>query len=281
MQNLINILIRYHSFVLFVLLQAVCFFLIIQYHTHHREIFFKNVYEISGFAFQQRSNVLNYVHLREVNDSLMAENARLRETMPSSFFKHSGALDLSDTLSLRDTLFRQQYQYIPARVINNSVNRPNNYITLDKGQNHNVPSPAGVVTQNGVAGIVTHISAHYSAGMSVLHQDFNLSVKIFESGHIGSLVWEGKNPERLTLHHIPRHKTVKKGQLVVTSPYSRLFPEDINVGIIEDFEVDPVSNFYVISIRPAVIFRDLRYAYIIRNEMAGEQTQLERNAMQW
>ena len=247
-----------------------CFYLIIQYHEHHRAVFFENAYQVSGWVFGKQDQAVGYFSLRRVNDSLMAENARLREETAFSFYK-----TLHHLGTFNDSILKQKFRYIPAKVINNSVNKTNNFFTLDRGKIHDVSTPAGVITSNGVAGIITHASPHFSAGMSVLHQDFTLSVQIKESGHIGSLQWEGRSPDILTVTDIPRHHTVKVGQQIVTSPYSRLFPEGIDVGEIIEHEIDPITNFYRIIVRPSVEFRDLKYGYIIQNNMAGELLELE------
>jgi rod shape-determining protein MreC len=304
MQNLINLFVKYHNFFLFLLLQVVSFFLIIRYHEQHREIFFSGFYAVAGYTYEQRTNIVNYFRLKDINQELLIENARLRaagslllQNSPTATSSPQSSNDTTDypvdtiagnipvTPGLHynsgDTLFDGQYTYIPAYVVNNSVNRPNNYLTLNKGQLHGVPFPAAVITSRGIAGVVTHISGRYSAGMSVLHQNFSLSVKVLETGNIGSLVWEGTRPDRLVVQYSPRHKNIQPGQKIVTSPYSRLFPENIPVGTIIDYEIDPVSNFYIIEIEPAVNFRDLRFAYIVRNNLAGEQFRLENLARQW
>lgn len=273
MEYLLKLFVKYYNFFLFLLLQVICFYLIIHYHEHHRAVFWDNAYEISGWVYDQTESVNSYLNLRQVNDSLRAENARLREQAESSFYR-----SLHHIGELEDEVLKDQFKYISARVINNSVNRPNNFITLDRGTMHDVEPPAGVITANGVAGILTHASRHFSAGISALHQEFNLSVQIEESGYIGSLSWEGNAPNVLRVTDIPRHKNVREGQKVVTSPYSRLFPEGIEVGEIFHHEVDPITNFHIIRIRPSVAFEDLRYGYIIHNTMAEEQVQLENQA---
>lgn len=206
-----------------------------------------------------------------MNDSLMAENARLRAIQPYSKY-----IDTTKPVAVTDTIFKQKFVYLPGRVINNSINQRNNYLTLDIGNKNGVDKLMGVVTTAGVVGITTaNVSTNFTAVLSILHKDFSISAQIAETGSIGDLTWDGKSPDYVLLSGIPIQAAVKKGQVVNTSPYSTIFPEGTNIGIIQDFEVKSGESVYTIKVKLAADLRNVRQVYVIDNLMKEEQQKVE------
>ena len=293
MRNLLLFFTRYYNFFLFLLLEVICFYLLINYQYFHNSAFFNFTQEVVGEYYQGYTNTVEYFELKAVNDSLRAENARLRNRLKNTYYFHTnpgiphpdsvGAPPLQaevDTVK-KDTLKYKRirkYQYLPAKVINNSINKRNNYITLNKGKEQGMEQRMGVITEEGIVGIVKNASAHFSIAISVLHNDFNLSCKIKENQQIGALSWNGEDPQVVQLNDLPTYLDIRKGQEVVTSQYSLIFPVNIPVGKVVDYEVKKGDNFYTVHVKLYADLRNLNTVYAIKNLMIQEQLNLEKQA---
>jgi rod shape-determining protein MreC len=271
MSNIIAFFAKYHRFLLFVLLEAICLVFVVNYNRYQSAAFFNLTYEASGKVYALYDNVNYYFHLKQVNDSLMAENARLRAVQPFSKY-----IDTTKSIAVTDTIYKQKFVYLPGRVINNSISQRNNYLTLDIGSHHGVDKLMGVVTTAGVVGITTsNVSSNFTAVLSILHEDFSISAQIAETGSIGDVSWDGKNPDYVMLTGIPIQAQIKKGQVINTSPYSSIFPQGTNIGLIHDFEVKTGESNYTIRVKLAADLRNVRQVYVIDNLMKEEQQKVE------
>lgn len=294
MRNLLLFLIRNQNFFLFVALQLLCLVLLVQYQYYHQAIVLNATQEVVGDYYYLTKNVRNYFQLRQLNDSLRRENTKLHNRLVHSLKQYRSPLLMGqpDSTSLelpritRDTISTDsgaigrsfQYRYFSANVINNSINKRNNYLTLDKGREQGLQAPMGLISKNGVAGIVKNVSDHYAVGISVLHNDFSLSCEVEAIQEIGALSWNGQNPEMAKLEDLPTHLKLAEGQTVVTSPYSRLFPPGIPVGRIVKFDKEGGANFYDVNVKLHTQFRSLEHVYAIQNRMLEEQLKLEKAA---
>ena len=218
--------------------------------------------------------VMEYINLKENNASLAQENANLKGRMPESYYSNQSLRTFID-----DTTLTQQYTYITARVVNNSVNRRNNYLTLDKGSLHGIHSDMGVISSSGVVGIVKDVSRHYCTVMSVLHKNTRISTKFLHNNYFGSLVWNGGDIRMAMLTDVAKHVKFQKGDTLVTTQYSAVFPEGIMVGVVRGFDIDPGDNFYSITVSLSTDFANLSHVYIVDNMFKNEQQQLENNSL--
>lgn len=242
---------------------------------YQSSVFFNFAYEISGGIYQSYSNTLNYFRLEEVNDSLQKANSRLYNKMRSSWYGvSSGAENTGEDTAI----VKKKYRFIPVKVINNSVTRRNNYLTLNKGRLHGIKEQMGVISANGIVGIVKQVSPHFSVVISVLHRDFRVSARIRETGYVGSLLWDGRDPGIALLKDVPMNANVKEGQVVSISPYSVIFPKDIPIGKISDYEIEKGGNFYTIYVKLNTNFHKLTRVQIVKNTMHREQINLEKEA---
>ena len=211
-----------------------------------------------------------YVKLKETNKNVSQENALLRSLLPDAYYEEGV---LKTTLS--DTIKHQQYSYIVAKVVNNSMTRRNNYLTLDKGSLQGVKPEMGVVSSKGIVGIVKNVSSHYCTVMSVLHKDMRISAKFKNNNYFGSLAWEGTDPTSAVLKDIAKHVVFRTGDTIVTTSYSSVFPENILIGTVASAEINPGENFYKIRIKLSTNFSNLTYVYIVDNVFKSEQRKLE------
>ena len=270
MRNLFLFIEKYRTFLLFLVLESICLFLVFNFHRYHRSSLLNSANFVSGSVYASYSNTVGYFHLKEVNDSLMAENAELYARLPKSHRRPG-----SDEVEICDPLTPQVYTYLNAKVINNTTSKVNNHITIDIGYKDGVRENMGVIGPNGVVGVVTNVSDNFSSVMSILHKDCRISSKIKRSNYSGSVSWGGFDINHAELNGIPEHVAVEKGDTIVTSGFSSIFPEHVNIGIVEEYNIPKGSNFYNISLRLFTEFKQLRYVYVVNYLYKEEQKALE------
>jgi rod shape-determining protein MreC len=269
MRNLINIILKYHFVILFVFIESISFVILVNRNDYQSSGFFNYSRTIGSYYFKKTDALKEYISLREVNRKLMDENAGLRSRLPSSYYR----IDTS-FIEVKDTTFKVHYTYTPAKVINNSTNHQYNYITLDKGKKQGIEEGMGVVSPDGIVGIVDAVSSHFSLVISLLNRDFRVSAKIKKNNYFGPLEWSGKNSSTAILNEIPLHVNVKEGDTIVTSGFNAVFPEDVIIGFVEDIKVTN-GSFYSIRVHLASDFKKLNYVMVVNNVLSDEIDELE------
>jgi rod shape-determining protein MreC len=271
MRNLLAFIIRYHFLLLFLLFESLALLLLVNSTYYQRSVLQSAGNTMTGRFYSSVSNISEYLKLRRTNELLANENALLRQMKGISFLK-------TDTASfwVKDTLYKQQYRYIVARVINNTVGKRNNYIMLNKGRRHGINKDMAVITSNGVVGTVVNVSDDFSWVMSVLNKQTKISGRIIKNNQMGTVVWNGMDHNIGTLTDIPAHVKIAKGDTITTSGFSYIFPANIMLGTIEDFRVEQGEHFYVIPFKFSVDFNSLDYVYVVKNLLKVEQVQLEK-----
>lgn len=270
MLNLIRFIWKYSNFFLFLILETFCFYLIFQNSYYQKSRFISSSNVVAGNVFTTVNSTREYFNLRETNEMLARENAILHTAAKTASIK----LDTTQSL-VKDTLYKQQYIFVNARVVNNSVNKRNNYLTLNIGSNRGIRPEMAVISSNGIVGITKSVSENFTSVLSVLNKDAKISAKIKKNNYFGSLSWEGGDYKLGTLTDIPTHVKILKGDTVVTNAYSAIFPENIMIGFIESFEIKPGDNFYTISVRFSTNFKNVAHVFVVKNLLKDEQQKLE------
>lgn len=270
MRNLILFLTRNYYIILFTFLETLSVFLVIQNNHFQRAHFLNSSNVISGNIYEVYSGITDYFGLKEKNDKLALENVILKNQLRNSF----GSQTDSDG-PVKDSLYKQQYAYIAAKVVNNSTNRQKNYLTLNAGKNQGVTNESAVICSDGIVGIVRDISDNFSSVMSVLHENSRIPVTIKKFGENSILTWNGDDEWHGQMERIPSHLEIKKGDTIVTSSYSTIFPEGVLVGTIDEFEKISGNTFFDVTIKFSTDFSRLKYVNIVDNMMKEEQTILE------
>lgn len=270
MRNLFLFLWRYNFFIFFLLLEVVCGFLIVRNNNFQHASFLNSTNKVAAEVNSVVSSVTDYINLRTTNDALARQNAGLKSLIPDVYYIDSALQRVAS-----DTVLKQQYTFITARVVNNSVNRRNNYLTLNKGASQGIKPEMGVISGDGIVGIVKDVSEHFCSVISFLHKDSRISARIKKSGYIGSMVWGGYDENTGSLNDIAKHVKVAKGDTIVTSSFSSIFPEGILIGIVSDVNSDTGDNFQDIQVRLTTPFGKLSYVYIVSNLLKEEQQALE------
>lgn len=273
MKNFFLFLWRQYFFFLFLILEIVSFVLVVQNNYYQRSGFINSTNEFSGGILSLFNNVSQYFSLKETNMDLAEENARLLNVSNKFLLKTDDSI-----FTRNDTLYRQQYEFVSAKIIKNSTNKRSNYITLNKGSKHGIKVDMGVITSTGIVGIVNAVSENFSSVISILHKDFKISAKLKNNEQLGTVTWGGSNYRYGKLVDIPTHVKPEVGDTVVTSGYSTSFPQGIMIGTVTEMNVEKGDNFYTLTILFSTDFNNISYAYVIRNILKEEQDNLENKA---
>ena len=272
MRNLIQFILKYYFFILFVLLEVSAVSLVVQHNKYHKAYFMNFKHAFEGNLSERFLNLKDYLNLRKENKRLVEENNKLYNRLTK--YK---SLSSENPNITEDSLYMQQYTYIPAKVINNSINKQYNYITLNKGSKQGIKEEMAVVSADGVVGVVKKVSDNFSSVISVLNRQFYINAKIKENGYFGPLSWNGKNYRQVILSQIPHHVKVEIGDTIVTSGYSAIYPEGILIGVVSNYEMKG-GNFYEITVDLSTDFKNLSQVQVINNFKKEEQKTLENSA---
>ncbi len=271
MKNLIKFIVRFHFFILFILIEFFSLFLVFFYNKKQKETFINSSNLISGFIYENTNKITSYLYLKDINKQLILENTIFHNNKINS-----SRSNFSEFTNIVDTIkFFQQYKYTNAKIINNSIQKQNNYITLNKGSKQGIERDMAVISPDGIIGIVKNVSNNFASVISVLNIQIGISAKIKNNNYFGSLVWEGKNYKIMNLEEIPNHVNISIGDTIITSGYSTIFPEGIIIGKISSFKKDKSKNFYHISVKLNNDFKHISHVYVIGNLLKAEQKKLE------
>jgi rod shape-determining protein MreC len=269
MRNLFAFIFRFHAFFLLLILETVCVGLMIQNNGFHRAAFLNFSDELVGKGYTAYNEVTDYLRLGEENRQLADENSRLKNVLPGSYYS-----DTSSVKTVRDTIRHTLYHYIPARVIQTSTNRLNNYIYINKGRDQGIAPRMAVIGPNGVVGIVKSVSDHFASLYSMLHSQVTVSARVMHQGSRGTIRWDGKSPYYVNLEEITSQEQLHHGDTIFTSGVSRLFPDNIPIGVVESFNLIEPGNFYEIRVKLSTDFKKLNYVYVVNNIMHEEMDSL-------
>jgi len=268
-RNLILLIKQFHSFFIFLLIELVCLVIVFKNNNYQQSSYINSSRNLSGRFYSQKEKLTSFINLTEVNDSLMKENAALRKELGIT----------TDVNPLNDSTFSKQihvdssiqtahYTYIPAKVLNNTIDQTINYITLNVGSKQGIKKNMAVISANGIVGRISHVSENYSVALSFLSDRFNVSSMVSD-GTVGKLSWDGKDPDYGILSGIPQSVKLKPRDSVFTSGFGN-FPEKILVG-----KAAQVLNGTSYKIFLSTNFRKLHFVYVIAEEIDLERKKLE------
>jgi len=271
MKNLFNFLKKFRTFLFFFFMQVFILGLFFNSKNYHKSTFINSSSAISGWMLEKRHNISKHFMLEESLDSLAKSNAKLLAIQPSSFYQ------LQDRVfSINDTIYEQQYEYIPATVINSTTNKRNNYITINKGTILGVEKGMGVISDNGIVGFVIDVSKHYSIIKTILSDKVNISAKIKEyEGVKGQIKWDGTNSNICQLHGVTSDIKLKGGETVLTKGSNGVFPEGIIIGKINDDFENNGSLTLKINVNLGTNFSQMYTVYLVTNLLKLEQKSIE------
>ena len=263
MHNLLRFIKLNHFLILFIVIEGFSVFLLIKNNHYQANTFIKFSTQYTSKIYSYASFFSDYIALKETNDYLIKENAKLYSL-----------LNYKEKYSDSTLIKNKQFNYISAKIINNSVNKRNNFITINKGLKNGIEKGMGVITQNGVIGVVHTVSKNYALVLSILHHKSATGIFIKKNMHTGIMQWNGLKYTLTNINDLPIHIPINKGDTIITNSYSNIYPEGINIGTINEFSKND-DGFYKINVKLFEDFNKLRYVYVVKSKEAKEQLILE------
>jgi rod shape-determining protein MreC len=251
------------------LLLGISLVLTIQSHSYHRSRVISSANFLSGGVYERINHVNEYLNLRTENDELVLENARLKSLLFNK--KDTTKLPLADNVK-----GVKPADIVVSKVIHNSYNTHENFLTLNSGANDGVKPDMGVINSLGIIGVIDNTSPRYSTVVSILNMKSHINAKIKKSNHFGSLTWNGESTGFVQLEDVPRLASIRKGDTIVTGGQSEIFPEGINIGTVDIVYKKEGTSFYVIKVKLFNDMTNLGHVYIIKSKDREELINLEK-----
>ena len=283
MLRLFNFIYRFRNTFLFILLEGIAIYIILSNNDYQRHVFGDRVLAVSSSVQKQRAQTFGYFKLRGVNKDLEKENLKLHRKLDSLTQRMSRVEQFLMKDSIPITQFDESndhiYEYIIARVIKNTTNKNYNYIILDKGANDGISIDMGVISSEGIAGRVIKVVDDYSLVLSAINMSFKLSVKTLKQQSVGVFEWKGGSPLSGVFNylHSPGDEMIEKGDTILTSEYSQIFPPDYMVGLVENVGEQKNNGFYNVRVNFGTDFRKIKYLYVLSDKRKSIVDSLEVN----
>lgn len=273
MEQLFAFIAQSRNFILFVLLEVLCFYFVVNTNNYWSASFFNTSNRYAAQMLAWSNAAREYAQLRQVNADLAAENQRLHAALTS--LQQQRPTD-SPAGYKADSVFATRFKFTMAKVINNTTTLANNYLTIDKGTDDGLRPGMGVISPTGIVGSIRFCNRHASVVTSILHSEFRVSAQLKKAQMIGSAVWLGADPTIMALNDISRNVPVAKGDSVMTSDYNRVFPPGLLIGRVRSVGVQTNQAFHDITFNLSTNFSNLSYVYVVENQLREEQEQLEK-----
>ncbi|MEQ1585127.1 MAG: rod shape-determining protein MreC [Cyclobacteriaceae bacterium] len=266
MERLLNFIYEYRAFFTFLLLELSCAWLVIENNQYQSTKYFNSSNQLAANILGFSQGVREYFSLRTINEELSRENATLRTQLEKKSQQIQGVTDSARV---------NQYEYVSAKVMGNSINLYKNFITINKGAADGIAPGMAAISDAGAVGKVKSVSEHYAVLISLLNVDEQVSSVIKRTNQIGSVRWDGLDMRYSNLQFIPRHAEPMVGDSVVTSGYNAVFPEGVLVGIIREVNLKEETPFWDIRLELSQDFGRLAFVEIVKSRLKNEKDSLE------
>ena len=265
MQQLISFLLRHKGFLLFIFLLSISLALTVQSHSYHKSKFINATNNITGGIYNSSSNVTEFLNLKGYNQQLLKENARLRSKLSNYSFQTTQKFTKNTP-----------YNLIPAKLIHNSFHKQKNILLINKGEKDGIRTDMGVITSNGIVGIIGDVGENYATVLSILHTQSKINAQLKKTNHIGTLTWNGKDISTVQLEDITKVTPIAVNDTIVTGNYST-FPQGIGIGTVVKADLDASKNYYNINIKLFNDMSNIGYVYVVKNKAKKEIDSLLNN----
>ena len=275
MRNLLDFLYKYHHWLVFVLLEVVSVVLLFKYNSYQNSVWFTSANAVAGKVYEMESKLTSYMAMAELNEELTLRNIYQERQLDQLRRLYAEVTKDTTTAEREELKFLSNYQLIPAKVVENSIHKAENLITIDKGRKDGVEPDMGVACGNGIVGVVYLVSDHYSVVISVLNAaSSRISCSIRNRGYFGYLHWYGGDPSVAYVEDVPRHAKFNLGEWMVTSGFSSIFPSGVQVGKIEQVYNSRDGLSYKLKVRLSTDFGNLRDVVVINDKSIAERAAL-------
>lgn len=274
MRNLLAFLAKYNHWFVFILLEVICFVLLFRFNNFQGSVYFSSANAVAGKVYEYNSSVTTFFNMSQSNKKLSERNLILEQqvrALTQYIATHHG-----DSLAMEQCQKQALagFKLIPAKVIQSTINREDNLITIDKGKADGIHEDMGVACGTGVVGVVYMASDHYSIVLPVINVNSNISVMIRKRGYFGFLHWKGTPSDIADVDDVPRHARFALGDYVVTNGYSSIFPPGIMVGKILHVFNSSDGLSYRVQLRLSTDFGKLRHVCVIDNSALKDKALL-------
>lgn len=274
MRNLLAFLAKYNHWFVFILLEVICFVLLFRFNNFQGSVYFSSANAVAGKVYEYNSSVTTFFNMSQSNKKLSERNLILEQqvrALTQYIATHHG-----DSLAMEQCQKQALagFKLIPAKVIQSTINREDNLITIDKGKADGIHEDMGVACGTGVVGVVYMASDHYSIVLPVINVNSNISVMIRKRGYFGFLHWKGTPSDIAYVDDVPRHARFALGDYVVTNGYSSIFPPGIMVGKILHVFNSSDGHSYRVQLRLSTDFGKLRHVCVIDNSALKDKALL-------
>ena len=274
MRNLLAFLAKYNHWFVFILLEVICFVLLFRFNNFQGSVYFSSANAVAGKVYEYNSSVTTFFNMSQSNKKLSERNLILEQqvrALTQYIATHHG-----DSLAMEQCQKQALagFKLILAKVIQSTINREDNLITIDKGKADGIHEDMGVACGTGVVGVVYMASDHYSIVLPVINVNSNISVMIRKRGYFGFLHWKGTPSDIAYVDDVPRHARFALGDYVVTNGYSSIFPPGIMVGKILHVFNSSDGLSYRVQLRLSTDFGKLRHVCVIDNSALKDKALL-------
>lgn len=251
------------------MLEIVSGWLVVNHNDYISASYFNSSSALAGNIYNSKQGIQDYFQLAQVNKTLVEENELLRNQLSK------------DTLKIDSTVFYTplalagQYEFVVAKVVNNSVNRFRNYVTIDKGSKDGIKEGMGLINAYGVVGKVKSVSQNFATAYSALHSNLLISAIIEDTETLCTINWTGENSTEIDLKYVPRHINVREGMSIITSGFDSIFPKGVKIGEVKRVSIQEDATFYDIDVALSIDFNSLNFVYVIGNKLQQEKDSLE------
>jgi rod shape-determining protein MreC len=275
MRNVFLFIARFSNLLFFLLLQVVALSMLFQYNKFHQAAYMNLANEATGRVYIRYNKIETYFSLQKENEKLRQQNAELLNALKDDYAVPDSSIQVvTDSFRVDSLEQYRKFLYLPVKVIGNSIDAQNNYITLHRGSNQGVGVNMAVVGPEGIIGKVVNVSPNMAVAMSLLHRKNSVVALLKKGGGFGEVVWDGKDPRHVTLNNIPRTVKVQKGDTVVTSSYSDIFPPGKIVGYVAQVQEDKSTSTYSLKLKTATDFYSVQHAFVVKNLQKAEMDSL-------
>lgn len=264
MHNLLRFIKINHFLLIFILIETISISLLLNNNKYQSNKVISLTTEYTGVIFDYKNSISDYIGLKKTNEFLIEENAKLLSI-----------IEKQEYYPKKELVESNNFNYYPAKVINKSIFKRNNFLTINKGTEDGVNEGMGVITEKGVIGVIYSVSENYALVLSFLHSKSAVGIFLKKNMQTGILKWEGFDYQTAYIDDLPIHVPIEIGDTIITNSYSNIFPEGISIGKIKNFEKILESGFYKIYIKLFEDFNNLKYVYVVDKNGIKEQKILE------
>jgi rod shape-determining protein MreC len=275
MERLLKFLFEYRAFFTFLFLELVSVWLVVENNQYQSTTYFNTSNQIAASIISTSQNIREYFSLRDINSDLALENSRLRKKLD----QRDQILLTRELNFVRDSAVINRFDFVSAKVVNNSTRYYKNFITINKGKEDGLQAGMAAISQLGAVGKVKSVSDHYAVLISLLNIDDQVSSVIKRTGHFGTVQWDGTDTRLIDLKYIPRHVELKVGDTIVTSGYNSVFPEGIVIGTINSFKLNEEAQFHTIKVALSQDFGKLSFVEVVKSHLKAEKDSLEQKTI--